>query len=428
MNQSTDLFNQPIDPLRDYKEDHPYSFGVDSILDMPEYLMRELDRQRQYEDLQVEDINLEFDNPEAVELYDAINKNVEEWALSSDKRRKIERQIAAYIRGKVAPLGIIHNANEIADKLDSCRLKGIVGVHPEGKKIFQWQYKCGLNKLCPDEAKSEQQRLSKRYMPAVEKWLDGNRRRTFQYGVFTIKNPAPGELHVAIRDIYKRFAAMLKHKSCEAVKGCLVTLEDPLSQVYDNDTGEITGEYSWNVHLNVMFLIDGHFDWETVQREWGAGIRFQSAQDMTNLAKARGRDTDRRSVLLSAFQELLKYSVKHLTGDGGKTKTVDGVQRVSIGMVDWPAMRFVEWWQAHHAYRRTRSYGALFRVDDDHERLDMSLIQWIGTVGYDTQDNRYSVAVNRGSSIFLIKENNSTFLNHQKRANNHNNYPGESAT
>lgn len=419
-----DLLFTPVDPLRDYKEKHPHSLN---ILDLPDHLFNALENQRQYEDLQAEDITVEFESLEQEQMYDVINQDVESWAMDSDKRRKVERQIAAYIRGKVAPLGAIHNANEIADKLDSCRLKGVVGVHPEGKKIFKWQYKCGLNKLCPDEAKSEQQRLAKRYVPAVEKWLDGNRRRTFQYAVLTIPNPAPGELYEAIRDIYKRFADLMKRKACQAVKGCLVTLEDPLSQVYSEDGELLPDQYSWNVHLNVMLLIDGHFDWKEFQQLWGYGIHFQSARDMAELARRRGRDTDRRTVLLSAFQELLKYSVKHLTGDGGKTKTVDGQQRVSIGMVEWPAWRFVEWWQAHRAYRRTRSYGVLFRIEDERERLDMSLVRWIGTVGYDTRANHYSVSLNPARSIFLIKENNSIFLNHQKRANYRNNSPGEFA-
>jgi len=419
--QLTDLFHQPIDPLQDYKAKHPHSLN---ILDMPEYLMRDLDIDRNLQDVQFDDILIK-DGVYNNDLYEAIDEDMATWSLGYDKRRKIERGIAAYIRGKVAPLGIIHNALEIADRLDSCRLSGVVGVNPvEGNKIVQWKYKCGLNKLCPDEARSEQRRLSKRYMPVFEKWLDGNRRRTFQYAVFTIPNPKPGQLHDSLRDIYKRFTAMLKHKSFAAVKGCLATLEDPLSMVYDDDTGEPTGEYSWNVHINAMFLVDGHFDWETVQREWGFGIKFQDARSMKNMAANRGRDTDRRSVLLGAFQELLKYSVKHLTGEGGKKHSVNGYDRESLGMVDWPADRFVEWWMAHHGYRRSRSYGELYRVIDDRQTMDMSLIQWIGSVGFNTRSNRYSVRIDPRSSIFLIKENNSTFLNHQKRANYSNNSPG----
>jgi len=330
----------------------------------------------------------------------AIEFDLKDWGSDYTKRRAIEKKTAQYIRHKVAPTGLMGNATEIADRLESCRNSGVLGFDiSSGRKMVKWKEKCGLVKLCPDEARAEQKRLSRRYAPAVEAWLDEKQRRQFQYAVFEPVNIPFGQLKAGIKAAYDELRLMLRHQSMKAVKGCFTALEAPMSK---------DGK-SWNVHINCMFLIDGHFDWKTIRAEYGQRIHFKSTQDMiaatTRYLERRAEKTgepvnmSRTQVLLAAFREIIKYSSKHVSdkSEGGKTD--------APAITDWQPEQFVEWYAAHKGLRRCRSYGVLYGIEEP-EREPLN-IQWIGSMDY-TSQNGYAFTINRRPSIISLQGDKST--------------------
>lgn len=335
-------------------------------------------------------------DPKTEKILSDIEFDLSAWGGDYSKRRAIEKKTADYIRKKVVPTGLMGNAAQIADKLESCRNSGVLGFDTNsGRKIVKWKDKCGLVKLCPDEARAEQKRLARRYAPAVEAWLDERpTRRQFQYAVFEPVNIAFGNLKEGIRAAYHELRLMLRHESMQSVKGCFTALEAPMSK--DGKT--------WNVHINCMFLVDGHFDWKTIRAEYGQRIHFKSTQAMieatTKYLERRAEKTgenvqmSRTEVLLAAFREIIKYSSKHVAekSDSGRTDAPT--------ITEWHPEQFVEWYAAHKGLRRCRSYGVLFGIEEP-EREPLN-VQWIGTMDY-TGRQGYEFAINRRPSIISLQ-------------------------
>lgn len=338
-------------------------------------------------------------NAEHEKILSDIEIDLEDWSSDYSKRRAMEKATAAYIREKVAPRGLMSNAMQIAERLETCRNSGVLGFElGSGRKLVKWKDKCGLVKLCPDEARAEQKRLARRYTPAVEAWLSEKRSRQFQYAVFEPVNVPHGELQEGIRAAYKQFRDLMRHTSMQAVKGCFSALECPMGR---------DGK-SWNVHINALFLVEGHFDWQAVRADYGARIHFYSTQQMLDKtqgyldrrAEHTGQDIrlDRTQVLLAAFREIIKYSAKHI---GSKSES----GRVDVpGITEWPPELFVEWYTAHHGLRRCRSYGVLHGVTEP-EREPLQ-VQWIGSIDYTGRG--YECIISKRRPIISLQEDKST--------------------
>lgn len=398
MNPATDLFQEqtykPVtnsDHLDNFYNDNTYSTHAALLHGAVE---READ--------------IFIPNQQTEAILSDIEVDLKDWGSDYSKRRAIEKKTADYIVSEVAPSGFMDGgeAIKIAEKMYNCRNSGVLGFDlNNGRKVVRWKDKCGLVKLCPDEARAEQKRLSRRYAPAVEFWLDEKpTRRQFQYAVFEPANVAFGDLKEGIRAAYHELRLMLRHESMQAVKGCFTALECPMSK---------DGK-SWNVHINCMFLVDGHFDWKQIRAEYGQRIHFKSTQAMiqatTKYLERRAEKTgepvnmSRTQVLLAAFREIIKYSSKHVSdkSEGGKTD--------APAITDWPAEQFVEWYAAHRGLRRCRSYGVLYGIEEP-EREPLC-IQWIGSMDYNSK-NGYEFAINRRPSIISLQGDKSTGKNHK---------------
>lgn len=304
-----------------------------------------------------------YDYDQARELAQ-IRQELESDCTGRDARRDQEIKLADYIEKKISPDGAIEyeqgekikrdDPDDIVAKLRSCRQKGTVGLKPGGGHIVVYDEKCGYSKLCPDESREESQRLAESDIPAITSFLKSAPVHTFQMAVFTLPNYPVGDLADGKKDTIKKFRKLMQADCMAVVVGCRVLQEDPLSARGD-----------WNVHLNVMLLINGFFDWKTVREKWGFNVHFESADGMRektkNRLKKRGVDVtkmDNITVLTHAYQELVKYAGAPVSAKSAE-KAFKG-QSAAPAMTDWPADRWREWWTANKGFRRSRSYGLLY--------------------------------------------------------------------
>lgn len=320
-------------------------------------------------------------------------------------RRELEDDIAFYLESH----GIYY---DLAQKLRACRRSGALGVRQDRKgeieRVIAWDSKCGQTRLCPDEAREEQMRLAERYVPVIEKWKNEKRGRQVQYCVLTWPNIEPGRLEWAKREMYKQLSAWLKRKPCESVKGALCVQEDPLSSSGD-----------WNVHINLVLLVDGRFDWGSARADWYKHTRALFASHEGAQAAFGGdfqvhfQDVTKGN-LVKAVLELVKYAAKHVTGGrraayGGPGSVEassggQGERAPAPGLLEWPPERFSEWWEAGLGFRRTRSYGELFKVKKPKPE-PLEGVEWVGRVTFDHEAGAYRVRV--GGFIDLIPGHNS---------------------
>lgn len=332
------------------------------------------------------------------------------------RRRQIEHAIADYLdRHERLP--------EKVEKLRTCRMHGDLGAlrEEEGgpRRIIMWHCKCGNNGLCPDEAREEQMRIAKSYPPKTKEWLEARHGRQAQYCVLTWPNVAPGTLDFFKREMFRQLVKFLqiekgkngvaRSKRFPAICGVLATQEDPLSCIGD-----------WNLHLNLLLLVDGYFPWAEFRAGWFEATRHlfdKKHRDFQVYFKnIKGKTL---KDIVRAVLELVKYSAKHITeghghddeNDSGECLAPDagdtGVARRAPGLVQWPIARFDEWYAARQRFRRTRSYGALFAVEEvEPEKLDQSKVQWIGKIDYDKAAG-YVVTITDRGPINLIQDHNS---------------------
>lgn len=370
-----------------------------------------------------------------------------------EDRRKVERRIA----GKLEREGF---DDELVESLRSCRKHGDLGaLQEEGgtRKIIMWNHKCGQNRFCPDEAREEQMRLAERYPPKIKEWLAERYWRQAQYCVLTWPNIPAGELAFFKREMFRQLVKFLqikkgkdgvaRSKRFPAIRGVLATQEDPLSWRGD-----------WNLHLNLLLLVDGNFPWAEFRAGW-----FKATRHLFD-KKHRGFQVHFKNIkgktleaIVRAVLELVKYSAKHITEcshddqhheaaepglrrdpvsdddsdvlaagsvqDDRRAQGLDapgaagsGVQedpRTEVflkapGLVDWPGERLHEWHRAGLRFRRTRSYGALFAVKEvEPEKIDKDKVQWIGRVDWNDDRAGYDITINGPGPIDLIPDHNS---------------------
>jgi len=304
--------------------------------------------------------------------HDEITQSLEPFA----HRRLIEQDLARYIQDKIIPHAFWHEKmHELHNKICTCRVSGSHGIEiREGKKINAvraWDHKCGQAKLCPDESRLEGQRLAERYLPEVGSFALKTGNRIF-YAVLTMPNYAPGALLEGKKEIYKKWTSLLlrikrsKNKPLSdpfrrlnAIKGALVVQEDPLSAKLD-----------WNVHLNIMLLVHGNFDFEDLRNAWGYNLEIRHIKAV-DLAKS--------------FLEICKYQVKAIA-----EKSSDGHSEAP-GMMQWDSALWLEWWRANKGFRRTRSYGCIFNLPEVIEpEVEVETI-WLGRMRFD--HDQYEVTV-----------------------------------
>lgn len=338
------------------------------------------------------------------ERLDDLADRLAEQSAPRAERRELELALAEYVAGPVYAYSGDADLLYLADGLRKCRRSGAVGIHDAGH-LVAWDHKCGESKLCPDESHEETVRLINRYLPAVRAWLGtgpaGGWRRVFK-AVLTLPNAPRGSLKATQADIFKRFKALCARKEplpselkvkgdrrrkrpvFPGIKGSLCCMENPLSARGD-----------WNVHLNVILLVEGPFDWKRFRAEWGFDLDIQHV---------KGGDEG----IAGALVESIKYMAcvvsakSHEHADRGKSK--------APGMCDWPPDAWLEWWRAIKGARRTRSYGVLFKVPDIADTLDMASVQWVGVLDFEA--GRYWVqlaghAHRRALGVALTQGDNS---------------------
>lgn len=322
-------------------------------------------------------------------------------------RRQAELELAEYIETCAAPLYRPDLLN-VVERLRNCRQSGTYGLKDDGGLIVMWDAKCGLVRLCPDESREETHRLANFYEPAMMDFKTAKPTHRLFYCVFTTHNYAAKWLKFGKQDIINKFKDWLenwknngaycpvkfierfgewktiKSMACDVVRpldrirGSMVIQEDPLSAAGD-----------WNVHLNVFLLVDGEFNYATVREVWGGNVHVQEIKG------------DQQSVR-SALLEAIKYSARivpeksqekadgkmvddncdHAGRDRPECDSEHGdcsdrdeksqfafpeeskhrVVAAAPAMTQWPAERWIEWWDAQQKFRRVRSYGCLYAL------------------------------------------------------------------
>lgn len=335
---------------------------------------------------------------------------------------------------------------DIAQRMKVCHHTAPYGLYkPDGRWIVAWEEKCGDAHLCPHEARGNQKRLIRRYVPWIIEWLKAkpSLRRAF-YAVFTTPNVALGALRDGKRDALRLFAEWYRSTAPAApddprlepgsrrrslpkwralvpdrrdddgahivargrpalgFHGALVHQEDPLSARGD-----------WNVHMNVLLLVEGPLDIGEIRRTWGYDVHFPKRRGGVRGFRWDNDDELAAREIATQLTELVKYSAKMtapsdtragdtlprgarrprraISGGGGTPVLLDAgaePRAPAPPMVAWPHACLDEWWSAQKRMRRTRTYGWLFRVPKPAP-IDMDLVEWMGLIEW--EGVRYSV-------------------------------------
>lgn len=263
----------------------------------------------------------------------ALENEIETLQLSRGQRRCAEHALADYIDHVYVTTGA-HELRNIPEKLRNCRMTGVVGRKPDGNYLVAWDQKCGYVRLCPDESREETQRLTQRYVPEIRNWLrESKGYRRCYYGVFTKPNYTTGTLREGKQALFDDFKDWLK--KMPMVKGALVVQEDPLS-----------ADGNWNIHLNVILVTEGSFNWKEARAVWDANLEISRISEDN---------------LIKTCLELVKYSAQTVPTKS-EEKQLSGKSKAPA-ITEWPPEVFLEWWLAQLQFRRTRSYGCLFSID-----------------------------------------------------------------
>jgi hypothetical protein len=268
-----------------------------------------------------------------------------------------------------------------SEQLRKARWSGAYGYSlSKGKPVMFWDEKAGLSRLCPDDAREEAMRLSRRVLEPLENLQAGG--LALHYCVLTSPNAAPHGLRREMAAINRRLRhSILKAKYPDGslifpeIKGALCVLEAPLGSARD-----------WNVHLNVIFVVKGHLDYAKLRQRWHWNLEIRK------LAEGPG-------VIRGALTELIKYAVAATVAKSAEKARVaeglcDGTEErpPPPPMLDWTGPELLEWLTAMRGFRRTRTYGCLFRLKKP-EAQDLGQIVWLGRVDYEGGRYRLSSAL-----------------------------------
>lgn len=248
----------------------------------------------------------------------------------------------------------IHN---YVDRLRGARKSGALGFNLKtGKYVRFWDTKAGLSRYCPDDAREEAMRINRKYLPALAAAQSAG--SNLYYGVLTSPNAAAGGLRTEMARLFKRFRKLTKAKWPDGslrfpeIQGALVVQEAPLGRMRD-----------WNVHLNVVFVVDGYLDYGKLRSWWHWDLHIEKLPEGENAIRG-------------ALTELIKYAVAATVAKSAD-KAAAG-EAHAPPMLEWTGSELLEWMRAMRGFRRTRSYGVLFGVKKP-EREEVGNIVWLGT-------------------------------------------------
>lgn len=261
---------------------------------------------------------------------DAIEEHLQDYSA----RKHLEIALADYVE-------TIHsdelNTWKIQYKLRECRREGVYGTI-DGKHVKRFDCKCGFSKMCPHEGREEQRRVVAKYQPAFLKWWAMKPTHRIFSTVFTVPNVPLGGLAESQKQFFKDLKAWSEKFS--NVKGYLVCMECPLS---------VHGD--WNIHANVILLVDGPFNYDQAQQAWQARTWFDEIQ--------RGNVEQ----MSQALEHCIKYALESIVEKSTRKGKAPALNK-------WPAECFIEWYKAQKGFRRTRSYGLLNRQSKEHLLTD----------------------------------------------------------
>lgn len=296
------------------------------------------------------------------------------------RRALVRAAVLARLQRLHAYVGYDRTLFDLVDRMRMARREFTIAVRlSDGKRLRQWDQKSGDARLDPDDAREEAARFSRRVSPAVEKLIEGGARVT--YAVFTMPNFAPGELRRGCATIYRRFSSFLRRckrgkvPGCRGIRGAAVVLEAPLGARRD-----------WNVHLNVLLVHDGFIDYRALRAAWHWNVELKPV-------------TPTQAGVASALREIIKYSVQSVA-EKSASKAGGGAP----ALVDWTDAELWEWIRAFRRFRRTRTYGVLFRLPKP-EKLDQSEFVVIGYGSWSPRGGRFTLCFPLLDSIPEDKSN-----------------------
>lgn len=259
-----------------------------------------------------------------------------DWQAGHEARTHAREQVARFLERTVLPARADPRLQRMPAELVTARRSGTTSYRPaDDRYIRMYDLKAGLRLLCPDDSREESDRLYRRYAGQLLEWMEPGSSHQVHYLVLTCPHARPGLLARRMRGLIKRARKVLGEFPC--VTGALFVLEAPLSEARN-----------WNVHLNVIVTTDGSFfDYGRLRARWRWQLEAQ---------RLRGGE----EALRGAVRELLKYSVQAIPTKSAE-KLASGATKAPA-MTEWTAAEWLEWWDAHQRFRRTRSYGVLFRI------------------------------------------------------------------
>src|SRR5205807_7690159 len=111
------------------------------------------------------------------------------------ERARIRLAVADTIEREVLPIATERWLERHPMRLRLARRTGSYAVNVKTGRLHPlWEQKAGLSRLCPDDAREEAQRFSRRVQPTLEEWVTRSRQHRLTYAVFTQPNSAPGKL------------------------------------------------------------------------------------------------------------------------------------------------------------------------------------------------------------------------------------------
>ena len=328
----------------------------------------------------------------ALDVYDELVAKGEAYK----KRATVRKQLADYIEDVVLVDRWDLQLFTAAEKLRAARDEACYGMRPDGSLVTCWDNKSGLSKLDPDEAREESKRLAERYGAHVLELA--KKGRGLHYLVMTIPNVPAGELAAAQQALYRKWVNFKriqrdKNKAFPEILGDIAIMESPLA-----------ADGQWNVHLNVLLVTQRPFHcglYERIRREWRFNCYMRPVKgDAVDVART--------------FSELLKYSARAVPEKSDSKASRHASD--APAMTEWPAERFVEWFNAQHGFRRTRTYGCLYgsKVPKPEPR-SLDDVIWLGRMSLGPGYFRVAAPLLDGPVISIPGDKSTT----HRRANRH---------
>lgn len=273
-----------------------------------------------------------------------------------DSHTNVRSAVARYLEASVIPLCADPRLYSMPERLRDARQTGTLMYRRfDGRCMTIWDSKAGVPLLCPDDSREEGMRVARRYIPTIAGWR--NNGKSVHKLVLNPPNIARGDLKVEMRALFKTFnKAFMKSGRFPEIKGALVSLEAPLS-----------ARGNWNVHLNVILLVDGFLDYNKIVSAWGHQFDAQ---------RLRGDQAQ----IAAAMREMIKYAVQAMPGKSADHKR-RGISEAPA-LIEWPGDAFLEWWEGHQHFRRTRSYGLLYGL----EKPPKESLEGFEAIGYVRHD------------------------------------------